>query len=173
MSIPLHPEAVPGDPSAIRWVIPPGTLTVRGRVTRAPGEFGALIADGTIVVESEATCLLTRLTSGTWAQEGPRVRSTLVEALARPQEWEAGGASVVGADAALAEAAESVIAGDAGAYVRSHGGQIDLVSAHDGCVAVRLTGACGHCPAATATLHHRIETAIRALHPDLVELRRV
>lgn len=180
--VPIHPEAVAGDPATVRWVIPPGTLAVRGEIVAAPGEFGDLVAGGVLTAVAEAGALLVRLvpsaddtSAPTWASIGPRVRTALGLALREPGAWRSSGerAPIHGPDAALAEATESVIAGEAGDYVRSHGGRIELVGVGDGCVDVRLTGACGHCPAASATLHHRVETALRAAYPDLVEVRQI
>ena len=173
--VPLHPEVVADDPAALRWVVPPGTLSVRGRVTRAPRGLASFVEAGVVEdLVAEATAVTIRLTDGhTWRQEGASIRTALGEALSSPEEWEASERPVVGDDAALREAAEAVIAGEAGEYVRSHGGHIELAGVRDGCVEVRLTGACGHCPAAAATLRYRVEGALRRAAPHLVEVRQV
>ncbi|GAB49879.1 NifU family protein [Mobilicoccus pelagius] len=171
----VHPEAVEGDPSALRWVVPPGLLTARGRVTSAPPPLDAFLAGGDVAeVEAASDAVTIRLAPGrSWRELGPRVRTALGEALRDPQGWVATQGHIEGPDAALTEAAAAAIAGEAGDYVRSHGGHIELVAAHDGRVDVRLTGACGHCAAATATLRFRVEAAVRQAYPDLVEVRQV
>ena len=40
--LPIHPEAVPGDPQAVRWVVPTGGVPV-GEVRGAPGSFGSML----------------------------------------------------------------------------------------------------------------------------------
>lgn len=173
--VPLHPESVAGDPSALRWVVPPGTLAVRGVVTRVPDPLAALLAGGEVgSIEVGADAVLIRLAPGrSWRDCGARVRTALGEGLRDPAGWAADAGRVEGPDAALAEAAVAAIEGEAGEYVRSHGGRIEFVAARDGRVDVRLSGSCGHCPAATATLRFRVEKAVRARYPDLVEVRQV
>lgn len=173
--VPVHPEAVDDDPLALRWVVPPGTLAVRGVVSRTPAALAALVDSGEIAtIEAAADAVTIRLApGGSWRESGSRVRSALGEALREPEGWAADAGRIEGPDAALAEAAVAAIDGEAGDYVRSHGGQIEFVGAHDGRVDVRLSGACGHCPAATATLRFRIEKAVREAYPDLVEVRQV
>ncbi len=68
-------------------------------------------------------------------------------------------------------AVEQVVAGQVGDYIRSHGGEVVILDVRDGDVDVRLTGACQHCPAAELTMTIRFETALRALFPDLGEVR--
>lgn len=171
----FHPEAVPGDPACLRWVVPRGLLSIRGEVAQAPGEFGQFVARGEVTAVVEADAVVTRLHSGTWALAGPTVRAALGAALGDPAGWVTAGerAAVVGVDARLQEAAQHVIDGDAGDYVRSHGGTIELVGVRDGRVEVALGGACGACPAVSGTLHHRVESAVRAACPDVVEVRAV
>lgn len=172
----MHPEACP-DPAVLRWVLPPGTLAVRGEVAHAPGVFGDLLAAGVLSAVAGPAGLLVRLHGElTWRVDGPRVRTALAQSLSEPG-WravgEAGAAAETHPDALLREVAQEVIDGDAGGYVRSHGGTIDLVDVRQGCVEVRLGGACGSCPAVRGTLTGRVESALRAAYPDLVALRRV
>lgn len=175
LPVPVHPEVVTDDPQSLRWVIPPGTLSVRGEVTGVPVPLRECVAEGVIErIEAAADAVTVRLAAPhTWRESGARIRSALASALADPGSWTASAGRVEGADAALAEAARLAIEGEAGQYVTSHGGQIELVAAHDGRVDVRLTGACGHCPAATATLRYRVESAIRRTCPALTEVRQV
>ena len=45
---PIHPQAVPDDPLAVRWVVHTGTQGVVGEVVAAPDPFGALMRDRVI-----------------------------------------------------------------------------------------------------------------------------
>ena len=167
--IPLHPEQVDGEERTLRWVIAAGTFDFVGVPAGLPGELTALIGDGTLdSVEIEPTAVRTRLgPDRSWRQEGARVRTALQVCIARPTEWSAGPRGHGSADEVLRMAVLEVIDGEVGDYVRSHGGQVDLVEAHDGRVEVALSGACTHCPAAGFTLTDRFETAIRSRYPAL------
>lgn len=176
-AVPVHPETVPGRPEEMRWVVPPGRLAVRGHLDTAPGELGAMLGDGTIdAALAEPGAVRITLGSGhTWRADGPRVRTALVDALADPAAWrgEQDGTWSDDLDETLARAAVDLLDGATGDYIRSHGGRIDVAGVRDGVVDVHLGGACGHCPAATATLHQRIESDLRAACPGLVGVRRV
>ena len=167
--IAIHPERVPDAPDELRWVIPAGTLSCSGRVASAPAAFGELMASGAlaeVVVESDAV----RIALGpglSWRSDGAAVRSALHEALAKPDGWLASSAGQIGPDERLAEAAEQVLAGRVGDFIRSHGGRPSVSSAKDGVVAIRLRGACDGCPAAGFTLAARLEGAIREKVPEL------
>lgn len=168
--IPLHPEAVDARPEALRWVMPPGSLGFTGAVRSAPGELGRLLDTGvltglTVDPGAVTTCLSA---SCSWATQGSAVRSALHAALERPAEWVPAIPATPGTrDADLAAAAHAVLAGRVGDFIRSHGGVVEIVSARDEVVTVRLTGSCSGCPAVGFTLHARIERAVRALHPAL------
>jgi Fe-S cluster biogenesis protein NfuA len=96
------------------------------------------------------------------------VRHAVAAGVVDPAGWEV----VAGTydDRALASAAEELLAGDAGGYVRSHGGSVELLGVHDGVVAVRLRGACQGCPASEVTLRHHLERQLRERCPSLVAL---
>ncbi|MEC5149477.1 NifU family protein [Cryobacterium sp. GrIS_2_6] len=171
--IPLHPEGVDDRPEAIRWVMPPGSLGFTGAVRSAPGDLGRLLDTGvltglTVGAGSVTTCLSATCS---WASDGAAVRSALHAALENPAEWVPAVAGTPGTrDADLAVAARTVLAGRVGDFIRSHGGAVELVSAHDEVVTVRLTGSCSGCPAVGFTLHARVERALRDLHPGLRSL---
>ena len=93
------------------------------------------------------------------------IRTALQAALTEPTRWQP--AVEQSRDDILRAAAEQVIDGEVGDYVRSHGGSALLVGVHDGEVELRLAGACTHCPAAGITLTDRFEAAIRARAPWL------
>ena len=168
--VPVHPEAVPDDATALRWVMPAGTLAFVGVPAALPGPLQVLLDDGTldgVRVEPDAV----RLTIGgarSWRAEGGRVREALQLGLAEPDAWAAAGEA--DADDVLRMAVEQVIAGDVGDYVRGHGGRIALLSVSAGRVEVSLGGACSHCPASDVTLTHRFENAVRARCPEVVEI---
>ena len=168
--VPVHPEAVEGDPRTLRWVAPVGVLGFVGVPAAVPTALAALLADGTLErVSLTPTAVLTSAGPGrSWRTEGGRVRDALQTALADPSGWAA--PADASPDDALRMAVQEVVAGDVGAYVRSHGGDIELVSAQDGRVEVRMSGTCTHCPAADDTLSGRFESALRALHPQVVEV---
>lgn len=167
----VHPEAG-ADAAEIRWVA--GAVALReagldfvGEVTQIPGELGRLVESGEVVgVRVEPDAVVVRLApDSSWREAGPRVRTALLDSLARGSDWRpAGGRDQ---DAVLRAAVESALAGPTGDYVRSHGGRIEVVSAHDGEVEVELHGTCADCPAAGITLDERLETAVRALCPGL------
>ena len=169
--VPLHPEPVPGDDRALRWVIRPGTLGIVGAVAEVPAPLQGLLDDGT--VESlfvEPAAVRVRLGVGhCWRPEGGRVRSALQVALASSGQWRALEDCL--ADDVLRMALAQVVDGEVGDYVRSHGGGITVLGVTDGEVEVELTGSCAHCPAAELTLARRFETAVRELYPALRRVR--
>ncbi len=55
-------------------------------------------------------------------------------------------------------------------YLRSHGGEVDLVEVVGGRVTVRLAGACVGCSASAVTLQRGVEEALRTGYPDFREL---
>jgi Fe-S cluster biogenesis protein NfuA len=54
--------------------------------------------------------------------------------------------------------------------LRSHGGNVELLSIVDGVVRLRLQGSCDGCPSSAATLKSSIEEAIYAKAPDIAGL---
>lgn len=182
--VPVHAEAVPGDPATLRWRVPAGALPLVGPVGACPEPLEALRADGLLTaVEARTDALLLTLAPGrSWSAEGSRVRGALQEALALQAAAHADGrpdlfappaddTSGTTASARLRAAVETVLAGEVGAYLASHGGRARVVEVTDRDVVLDLGGACAGCPARSFTLHARIEGALRALAPDLRELR--
>ncbi len=100
-----------------------------------------------------------------WRRDGAAVRTALQAALAQPEHWQPAHEGTP--DDVLRMAVVEVIDGDVGDYVRSHGGQIELVDVQDGDVRVRMNGACTHCPASRVTLGDRFEIAVQARYPQL------
>jgi len=60
--IPIHPQAYPGDPDRLRWVIPAGVLHCTGRLAAVPPPLDALLSDGTLAeIVAEPTAVVARL----------------------------------------------------------------------------------------------------------------
>lgn len=53
-------------------------------------------------------------------------------------------------------------------YLKSHGGDVELISLVEGVVHLRLQGACGSCSSSTETLKHAVEDAIFNAAPEVV-----
>jgi Fe-S cluster biogenesis protein NfuA len=56
-------------------------------------------------------------------------------------------------------------------YLKSHGGNVELLGIDDGVVRLRLEGSCNGCPSSSQTLKNSIEDAINEFAPDVLELR--
>lgn len=56
-------------------------------------------------------------------------------------------------------------------YLKSHGGNVELVRVEDGVAHLRLQGSCHGCPSSTITLKLAIEEAINKAAPDLDDLQ--
>jgi Fe-S cluster biogenesis protein NfuA len=52
-------------------------------------------------------------------------------------------------------------------YLRSHGGNVELVGVGDGVVRLRLEGSCHSCPSSSLTMKQTVEEAILARAPDV------
>lgn len=169
-SLPLHPEELPDRPGTVRWVVPAGLTPFVGDVAEAPGELGVLLGEGTLCcVRLEPAAVLTSADPERWPRIGARVRRAVACALGA-EGWSAKGEPLTD-DEALHGIAEEAVAGVPGDYVRSHGGEIELVGVRDGVVQVRLGGACARCPAVAYTLSRHVAHAIRERYPELVEVR--
>ena len=55
-------------------------------------------------------------------------------------------------------------------YLKSHGGDCELVNVRDGVVQLRLHGSCGSCPSSSHTLKNAVEEALFEAAPDIVEI---
>ncbi len=168
VAVALHPEAG-AVPEEVRWVVPDTPLPPPGTAVRLPDDLAALVADGTLAeVRVLPGCVVTRAASAdAWPHCGARVRAAVAAAVADPERWrveDAGSAD----DAALAAAVRRLVASDAGDYVRSHGGAVDIVGVRHGVVTVRMRGACHGCPASELTLRARFESRLREECPALV-----
>ncbi len=158
----LHPEAVPGQPSAVRWVTEVD-LPV-GRVVRAPGTIGPLLDYGVIArMFVERSGVWMWLTEGhSWIDNGPRIRTALSAALDLDGwEVEEGSAELLGL------IARHLLEGEMKAYVASHGGRITVVDATADTLELDFGGACVDCPSAGTTLHDRIEAGVARRYPGL------
>jgi Fe-S cluster biogenesis protein NfuA len=55
-------------------------------------------------------------------------------------------------------------------YLKSHGGDCELVAVNDGIVRLRLHGTCGSCPSSSLTLKNAVEEALFQAAPDIKEI---
>lgn len=178
--IPMHPQACPGQPDRLRWVVPGGIRPLANRGSGLPEPLTSLIDDGTLAdVVFDATGVLARLGPGhCWAVDGPRVRTALHAALAQVARRGSDSAPATPDrgredptdDASLRVVAQRLVEGAAGEFVRSHGGTLELIGVRDGVVRVRLGGACDGCPAARVTTQGRLEAELRRRCPGLREV---
>lgn len=168
LTVPMHPEVVDGQSDTVRWMLPPGSVPFAGPVRGAPGALGRLMTEGVIrTIVCESCAVLIRLGEGErWGDRLSMVRDALATAIAAPG-WVPEDDDQRDCDALLAAAVHEVLAGEAGDYVRSHGGAVTVASATDGRVEVTFEGTCGHCPATSITLHDRLETEVRRKYPAL------
>ena len=181
-TVAVHPEAT-ADPRTSRWVVPAGTFDFVGAPRVVPGALQALLDDGSLsAIAVEPAAVLTTAgvgnpladpagpdpttdTSETWHTLGGPVRRALLAALADPTDWQAASSLDALPGAVLAAAVEQIIAGEVGAYVRSHGGSAQLVRVEGSVATIALDGACSGCPARGATLGLRFGRAVEALCP--------
>ena len=73
-------------------------------------------------------------------------------------------------DAAAAERVVQLALDDVRPYIRSHGGEVEVLSVLDGVVGLRMHGTCNGCTAADDTVTRRIEVALRE---HWIDFRRV
>lgn len=170
-TVPMHPEMVTGDEQTVRWVLPPGAVPFVGPARSAPGALGELLVSGVIQeIACESCAVLLKLaTTERWADRLPQVREALSAAIVN-RAWQPYDEGQCSDDAVLTAAVREVLAGQAGDYVRSHGGAVTVASVAEGRVEVTFEGTCGHCPATGITLHDRLETEVRRKHPALQEI---
>jgi Fe-S cluster biogenesis protein NfuA len=55
-------------------------------------------------------------------------------------------------------------------YLKSHGGNVELVEIADGVVRLRLMGSCNGCPSSSVTLKTAIEKAVLEAAPDVASI---
>ena len=167
--IPIHATAT-ADPQQLRWVIAADALPPAGTVRRAPGRLGALRERGVIdeIVIRTGEVLITLSSGNSWRELGDDVREALTDALLDPAGWRIDASDNTGQ---LTTLAAELIAGPIGALAESHGGSIELVSVVDHTVTVRMSGACDGCPAASATLHDKLQQDLRRRAGQQVTVR--
>ena len=161
----IHPERVGDDDRAVRWVTT-GAALPAGRLIRAPGRLGQMLDDATLSdALTEPTAVWLWLRDGlSWSTCGNAVRSALRDALDDPGGWVVEPAP----GEVLERITADLLAGSVGDFIRSHGGSVAAQRSGDE-VAVRLGGACEHCPAAAHTLRLRLLEALQARCPGFVE----
>ena len=55
-------------------------------------------------------------------------------------------------------------------YLKSHGGDVQLLSLEDGVLRLALKGSCGSCGSSSATLKNAVEEAVVEAAPDVVQI---
>ncbi len=55
-------------------------------------------------------------------------------------------------------------------YLKSHGGDCELIGVREGVVRLRLHGSCGSCPSSSLTLKNAVEDALYQAAPDIKEI---
>jgi Fe-S cluster biogenesis protein NfuA len=55
-------------------------------------------------------------------------------------------------------------------YLKSHGGDCELIEVREGLVRLRLHGSCGSCPSSSLTLKNAVEEALYQAAPDIKEI---
>ncbi|MDO5736965.1 MAG: NifU family protein [Propionibacteriaceae bacterium] len=169
MRKPIHPEAVTGEPQAIRWVVDTGELLV-GEVLHAAGTLGPMMQYGVITrMFVERGSVWTWLSpEHSWTDHGPRIRDAVVAAV-DTDGWDI----TDGSADLLRFIADDVVHGQLLTFINSHGGQISVVSASIDAVVLDFGGACTDCPAQGRTLHDRVEVALVARYPQLRDVSKV
>jgi len=168
--IPMHATAT-ANPQQLRWVIPPDRLPPGGTVRQAPARLGALLDGGVIeqMVVRTADVLITLDPGYSWRELGDDVRQALSDALLDVAGWRVDPSP--DSTTELTTITEELLAGPIGALAESHGGSIELVSVDADNVTVRMSGACQGCPAASATLHDRLQRELRRRAGEHVTVR--
>lgn len=170
--VPLHPEQG-ADAQELRWIIPSGLLPMLGPIASVPQPLRAVVDEGVIAsVEVAPDAVVMRLANAySWRCEGARIRTALAAALQRVEQWRAAEGVDTSSRARLAAVAQTVLESNVGEFIRSHGGDVAVVSTSGDVLEVALGGACRDCPARDLTAKGRLEKAVRALYPELVEVR--
>lgn len=160
MMRPIHPQAVRGEPQAVRWVVRTGVGQLVGEVQAAPGKLGAFMDDGIItraLLETEG--VWTWLATGQrWTDWGHKVREAIADALEH-DGWQidAGSADLLG------YVARDVVEGD----FAGQGKTIQVVENDAHWVMLDLDEAAGETDLEVLERQQRVEAAIRVRYPLL------
>lgn len=156
---PLHPEAT-DDPNLIRW------KTNAAHLPASIPELTVLVDQGVLdrfeVDLDEIRTWLGR--NGSWAADGPTVRSALIAALSSAQR--------AGLDEQeLHRRIEEILERDVAPIADSHGGGVRIASISDGVLTVELTGACRGCSESERTVGQLVSRAVQERYPDIREVK--
>lgn len=166
--IPMHVERGT-DPMETRWICPEGTFSATGAVTSFGKASPVTSSDVVTAIASarvdSSRVVTIRLREGSdWQQLGDDAWPQIGALIEAAGSWNVDAGAVSSGDSPdtrLAAAVDTVLAGDFGNFVASHGGAITVCGVHDGVVTVALSGACAHCTAAEWTLRMRLERDLR------------
>ncbi|MGL4832074.1 MAG: NifU family protein, partial [Propionibacteriaceae bacterium] len=136
-----------------------------------PGSINQLLADGVIshMMTEPYGVWIWLAEHESWREHGAAIRTGLASACNQLDQWDIDR----NADVVLDAIAHDIIDDELHAYIESHGGSIAVDNVSDGVVSVVLNGSCSHCNLANATLHLRLDSAIRRRYPRLVEVHDV
>lgn len=164
-----HPQRT-GDPATLRWAATGIGVAPAGPAVVAP--LAELVEAGTLAgFEIERDAVATTLAGGfQWAEAGRTVRTAVIDTMARVAQTLAE-LDPAGREAVLTRAAEQAVAELVAPIATAHGGSVALVAVVGPVVTVRLRGACAGCPAASITLHGRLEAELRRRVPWPVTVR--
>lgn len=157
----LHPEATE-DPDLIRWKADTAHLP------EPIPELSALIDRGVLHrIELDVDEVRTWLgRNGSWAVDGPTVRSALIAALVSAQHATLG-------DEELHRRIEDILQREVAPVADSHGGGVRVASVRDGVLTVELSGACRGCSESERTVGQLVSRAVQDRYPDIREVKAV
>lgn len=136
------------------------------RLMGVPGVVGVMIGSNFVTV--------TKGESGEWDEMNDAVMETLDthlgggEPVVNPEVLEERGAPVAGTD--VENKIREVLDNEIRPAVAMDGGDITLDRYEAGVVYLHMKGSCSGCPSSTATLKMGIESRLRELIPDVVEV---
>lgn len=164
----------PGErPGELRWLVEPATFPEPGAVLGL-GQLEWPDWLSGVRISSHRELVLS--SDRDWAELSEELWAFIPAALAARKQWSivpafTESAEQSAADERLCAAVESVLGGEFGAFVASHGGCIEVEDVHDGIVRVKLAGACSGCSLADVTIKLRLERDLRvAAGPDFAGL---
>lgn len=160
----------------LHWVAPVPTFETVGEVLSFGAELPVPHWLASARIESPRVLVACVQPDTSWAAQGDAAWAFIRRAAEHVNDWTVipALAPMDAADERLCAAVNSVLEGEFGRFVASHGGEIELLSACNGVVQVRLGGSCLGCSLSDWTIRMRLERDIRnAAGSDFSELQAV